>query len=153
MLCISSSSLGVGDLQSALLRRVNHTGYDVRIATGSLFNPQCFPRQSASASWWKWSKVFACRWQETEHINALELRAVILTLEWRIKHLKEVHARVFHLTDSCICMSIVSKGWSSSSMLKPLLARLAAQLLAFDIYMIISHVDGSENPTDHASRQ
>lgn len=149
----TSQNVSVETLHSALLRRVNHTGSDVRIATGTLFNPRCFPRQSASAAWWKWSEVFACRWQKTEHINSLELRAIILAIEWRIKHLKEAHVRVFHLTDSYICMSIISKGRSSSSMLKPLLARLTALLLAFDIFLVLSHVESSENPTDHASRQ
>ena len=58
-----------------------------------------------------------------------------------------------HVTDSYICMSIISKGRSSSSMLKPLLERLTALLLDFDIYLIVSHVESSENPTDEASRQ
>ena len=118
------SHVPITALHSALLQRVSHTGSDVRIATGTVFSPRCFPRQSASASWWKWKKVFACRWKRHEHINSLELRPIILALEWRVKHLKEAHVRVFHPTDSYICMSIISNGRSSSSMLKPLLARL-----------------------------
>ena len=55
------SHVPVTALHSALLRRVSDTGSDGRIATGTVFNPLCFPRQSASASWWKWKKVFACR--------------------------------------------------------------------------------------------
>ena len=49
-------------------------------------------------------------------------------------------------------MSVISKGRSSSQMLRPLLARLTALLLAFDLYLVVSHVESSENPTDDASR-
>jgi hypothetical protein len=37
-------------------------------------------------------------------------------------------------------------------MLKPLLRRLGAILLTFDLQLIISHVESTENPTDHDSR-
>lgn len=148
----SSVQLPVQCLHSSLLRRVNHTGSDVRISTGTLMNPRNFPRQSAAANWWKWSKVFAYKWSRWDHINNLEVRAIIHAIEWRVKHLKECHLRVFHLTDSYIAMSVISKGRSSSQMLKPLLARLATLLLAFDLYLIVSHVESSENPTDHDSR-
>ena len=43
------------------------------------------------------------------HINALELRSLIHALEYRVHHVKEVSSRVFHLTDSYVVMSIVSK--------------------------------------------
>ena len=49
-------------------------------------------------------------------------------------------------------MSIIAKGRTSSRMLKPLLARLSTLLLAFDIYLIVIHVESSDNPTDHDSR-
>lgn len=145
-------SLPVQALHGCLLRRVNHTGSDIRISTGLVMNPRAFPRQSAVASWWSWSKVFAYKWSRADHINGLELRAIIHAIEWRVRHLQEASLRVFHLTDSYIAMSVISKGRSSSKMLKPLLARLAAILMAHDIYLVISHVESTENPTDHASR-
>jgi len=149
---LSTKSFPVSGLHSCLLRRVNHTGSDVRIASGLVLNPKAFPRQSALADWWEWSKVFAYRWQKHDHINSLELRSIIHAIEWRVRHLKEHHVRIFHLTDSYICMSIISKGRSSSRMLKPLLRRLGAILLTFDLQLIISHVESTENPTDHDSR-
>ena len=153
-LCYGSTGSGrnIGDMHKCLLRRTNHTGSDIRISTGHVLNPKNYPRQSVESSWWVWQKVFGYRWSKGEHINSLELRSIIHSVEWRIRHLKEVHARIFHLTDSYICMSIISKGRSSSKMLKPLLRRLTSELLAWDIYLIISHVESSENPTDNASR-
>ena len=139
-------------LHCSLLRRTNHTGSDVRITTGSVLNPKNYPRQSACAGWWFWSKVFACRWSRRDHINSLELRSVVHAIEWRIKHLKETNVRVFHLTDSYVAMSIISKGRTSSKALKPLLNRLAVAVLAWGIHLVITHVESGENPTDHASR-
>ena len=142
----------VQDLRKALLRRVNHTGSDVRVSSGFITNPRAFPRQSASARWWLWKKGFAYRWQKKEHINALELRSLIHALEYRVYHFKEVSARVFHLTDSYVVMSVVSKGRSSSSILKPLLRRLSALVLSYGLFVVVAHVESTENPTDAASR-
>ena len=147
-----SEPVGVAALHGSLLRRVNHTGSDVRISTGAILNPKNYPRQSACAAWWNWSKVFAYKWSRPDHINSLELRSIVHSLEWRIRHLKECHVRVFHLTDSYVAMSVIAKGRSSARLLKPLLSRLAAALLAWDIQLIVSHVESSENPTDHDSR-
>lgn len=153
-LCYGQPAAGhsIGDMHGALLRRVNHTGSDVRIATGQVMNARSYPRQSVCADWWHWEKAFAYRWKRADHINSLELRSIIHAVEWRITHLKEVSCRIFHVTDSYVCMSIVAKGRSSSKMLRPLLQRLAAWLLTFNIYLIISHVESIENPTDAASR-
>jgi len=145
--CEQTTSVAM--LHSALLRRVNHTGSDVRISSGSIMNPKSYPRQSAAATWWKWNKVFAFKWQQHDH---LETRAIVQAIEWRIRHLREAQVRIFHLTDSYVAMSIISKGRSSARMLKPLLSRLAALLMAFDLYLVISHVESTENPTDHDSR-
>ena len=85
-------------------------------------------------------------------MNSLELRSLVHAVEWRIKHVKESHLRIFHLTDSYVAMSIVSKGRTSARLLKPLLRRLTALLLAWDLYLVVTHVESAENPTDDASR-
>ena len=38
-------------LNRVLLRRTNHTGSDIRIASGEILNSKAFPRQSAQAKW------------------------------------------------------------------------------------------------------
>lgn len=148
----TTEGMPVSALHSVLLRRVNHTGSDVRVSTGALVNPRAFPRQSAAAAWWKWDKVFAYKWCRQDHINSLELRAILHAIEWRVSHLKETELRIFHLTDSYVAMSVIAKGRSSSKMLRPLLARLAVLLMAFDLYLVVCHVESTDNPTDHASR-
>ena len=142
----------ITSLHSCLLRRANHTGSDIRITSGSILNPRAYPRQSVNADWWLWSKVFACRWEKADHINSLELRSLVHAVEWRIRHGKEYHLRIFHLTDSYVAMAIASKGRTSARLLKPLLRRLTALLLAWDLYLLVLHVESSENPTDGDSR-
>ena len=149
---VGTKNMSVAALHGSLLRRVNHTGSDVRISSGAILNPKNYPRQSSCTDWWNWEKVFAYKWGRADHINNLEVRAIIHSIEWRIRHLRECHVRIFHLTDSYVAMSVISKGRSSSRMLKPLLARLAVALLAWDLQLIVTHVESSENPTDNDSR-
>ena len=61
--------------------------------------------------------------------------------------------RIFHLSDSYVSISVVAKGRSSSVMLNRLLKVLNAHLLIHGIYLILAHVESSENPTDGASRR
>ena len=148
----STTNESLAQIHRGLLKRVNHTGSDVRISSGSILNPKNFPRQSAPASWFVWKPLFAYRWTRADHINSLELRSIVHAVVWRISRLKEFDSRIFHLSDSYVCISVISKGRSSSRMLKPLLRRLSALLLTFNIYLVVAHVESTENSTDHASR-
>ena len=143
----------VSDLTRVLLTRVNHTGSDVRITSGSIMNPKAYPRQSAQADWWEWQHVFSCRWQKTEHINRLEMRSILLAFRWRVEHLLESNVRFVHLTDSYVSMSVISKGRSSSLMLMSIMKKIAAYQFGFNLFPILIHVESTENPTDEASRR
>lgn len=142
----------ISDLTRGFIARANHTGSDVRVTTGAIMNPRAFPRQSVSARWFEWKGVFSCRWKTNEQINALEMRAILLALKWRVTHLREVDVRFAHLTDSYVSMSIISKGRSSSTNLRFILRRISAWILAFNLYPLLLHVESTENPTDGASR-
>ena len=149
---LSPIATSVGDLTRFLLTKVNHTGSDVRVTTGQVMAPKAFPRQSASPQWWEWTPVFNSKWQTKEHINLLEMRSIMLALRWRVCHLKEADIRFCHLTDSYVCMSVLSKGRSSSDMLMVVLRKVAAFCLTFGLLPILLHVESTENPTDEASR-
>ena len=122
------SSFAVKNLNEFLLSRVNHTGSDIRVSTGDILNPKAYPRQSIEASWWVWEKLFSTRWKTPDHINSLELRSILLALKYQILHLHATDLRVFHVTDSYVCMSIIGKGRSGSKKLRWLLQQLAALL-------------------------
>ena len=140
------------ELNKVLLSRTNHTGSDVRISTGEILNPKAAVRQSIQASWWKWQHCFAVKWKQRDHINLLELRSILLSIKFHVTHLRHSDLRIFHLTDSYICMSVISKGRSGSRQLGRVLKQLNAHLLGFSLQLIIAHVESSENPTDGASR-
>ena len=142
----------VKQLNQILLSRTNHTGSDVRISTGELLNPKSAVRQSIEAAWWEWLPAFQTKWKHRDHINFLELRSILLSIRFHVSHLKHVHSRIFHVTDSYVCMSILAKGRSGSRQLNRLLRQVNAYLLGFGLFLVIAHVESSENPTDGASR-
>ena len=145
---------GVKDLNLLLLGRTNFTGSDVRVVSGELVNPRAYPRQSICADWWLWEKGFRVRWPRTnQRINQLELKAILLSIIRGIQAEKWVDRRVFHLSDSYVSISVIAKGRSSSRMLNRLLKILNAHLLLYNVYLILAHVESSENPTDGESRR
>ena len=143
---------GIQDLNRFLLSRTNHTGSDVRIATGEVLNPKSHPRQGVDAKWWSWEPAFKVKWKHKDHINLLELRSILLSARYHVSHLQSFNMRICHITDSYICLSVASKGRTSSHQLGRLLRQLNAFLLAHNLYLILAHVDSSDNPTDVASR-
>ena len=80
----------------------------------------------------RWATMIACPWIRPEHINVLELRALILGLEWQLSRPRSWGARLLFWADSSVVVGAVRKGRSSSFALLALLRRLAALSLAFD---------------------
>lgn len=142
----------VQELNRLLLTRVNHTGSDIRISTGEILNPKAHPRQGVQADWWQWKSSFQLKWNRKEHINALELRSIFLAIRYHVTHLGATQFRIFHLTDSYICMSILGKGRTGSRTLQRILRQVNAYLLSHGIYLVLGHVESTMNPTDGASR-
>lgn len=139
-------------LNRILLKRTDHTGSDVRLTSGEPLSAKIFPRQAVSAQWWTWQPAFRLRWKQQAHINLLELEAILLAVKFQVSRLNISQSRIFHISDSFVCISIVSKGRSGSMVLQRKLKQLAAFLLAFGLQIIVAHVESTENPTDAASR-
>lgn len=144
--------LSMSELNKFFLGRANFTGSDIRVVSGDVLNPRCFPRQPVCARWWHWSHCFKVKWTSRSHINLLELKAIVLSLQRGIERGKWSNCRIFHATDSYVAMSVISKGRTSSVMLNRLLKKLNAMLLLHGIQLLMTHVESSENPTDEASR-
>ena len=142
----------VADLNRILGSKARHTGSDVRISTGQILNPRTYPRQSVESLWWEWEQVFKVRWNLTEHINALEIRAIWLTLLWKTMKRSFTNRRLFHLSDSYVALSILSKGRTGSHKLQYICRKIAALLVAGQCQLLLAHVDSFDNPTDEASR-
>ena len=87
-------------------------------------------RASIPSRLWKWKVVSGWKWSgNKEHINSLELRAVLTTLKWRVQHKKQVGVRFLHLVDSLVVLHALSRGRSSSKKLRSTLSRINALLL------------------------
>jgi len=137
------------------LRYVNHKGSDVRVMTGELFHPNCWPRKSAKPSLWRWQTVISFEWPErlsTLHINDKELRAYFAAVRWRARSRQHLSCRFLHLCDSQVCIAVLVKGRSSSQMLSITLQKIAAIQLAGNLRPFHAYVATELNPADRPSR-
>ena len=87
-------------------------------------------RASVPSRLWRWKIVSGWSWTGSgEHINSLELRAVLTTVKWRVIHQGHLHCRFLHLVDSLVALHALSRGRSSSRKLRRTLSKVNALLL------------------------
>ena len=130
------------------------TGEDILLTTSSSQLAR-FHRLRASipARLWRWRIVSGWRWSgDPEHINALEMRAVLTTLKWRIHHKHQVNCRFLHLVDSLVVLHALARGRSSSRKLRSTLSRINALLLCSGNQALWGYVQTDQNPADRPSR-
>ena len=87
-----------------------------------------------------------------EHINVLELRAVLTSLRWRFVKKKTLQSKFVHLVDSLVCLHSLSRGRSSSRKLRRTMSRVNALLLATGSHAVWAYVHTKDNPADRPSR-
>eukprot|EP00438_Fugacium_kawagutii_P004839 Skav221060 [mRNA] locus=scaffold3118:62102:67689:+ [translate_table: standard] len=88
-------------------------------------------RSSIPSNLWKWSTAASWRWLGAkEHINVLEMRAVLCALRWRLEKKHGVKVKFVHLVDSQVVLHALSRGRSSSLKLRRTLLRINSLLLA-----------------------
>ena len=110
-------------------------------------------RASVPSRLWRWKIVSGWKWTgNREHINSLELRAVLTSLKWRIEHQRLVRQRFLHLTDSLLCLHCLSRGRSSSRKLRRTMCRVNALLLVSSCQALWGYVHTEQNPADKPSR-
>ena len=110
-------------------------------------------RTSVPSKLWRWKVVSGWTWRgQPEHINSLELRAVLTTLKWRIAHKLQVGCRFLHLVDSLVVLHALSRGRSSSRKLRSSLSRVNALLLCSSTHALWGYVHTDLNPADKPSR-
>ena len=110
-------------------------------------------RASVPSSLWRWRVVAGWQWSlSKEHINSLELRAILTALKWRIEHQHHFNVRLIHLTDSLVCLHCLTRGRSSSRRLRRTMSRINALLLASNAQPLWGYVHTDQNPADKPSR-
>ena len=110
-------------------------------------------RASVPSKLWKWRTISGWKWTKSgDHINVLELRAILTSLTWRIIHQHHIRNRMIHLTDSLVCLHCLTRGRSSSRKLRRTLSRINALLLVSSSQALWAYVHTDQNPADRPSR-
>lgn len=111
-------------------------------------------RASVPSKLWKWREVSGWRWRSSgEHINQLEMRAVLTTVKYWIVKQKLRSCKLIHLTDSLVVLHSLSRGRSSSRKLRRTIMRINSYLLAANLHPVWAYVHTSQNPADRPSRR
>ena len=111
-------------------------------------------RSSIPSNLWRWQSVASWRWTgNKEHINSLELRAVLTALRWRLERHKSTRQKFVHLLDSMVVLHCLSRGRSSSRKLRRTMLKITALLLATKSQGVWAYVHTSQNPADEPSRR
>jgi hypothetical protein len=110
--------------------------------------------QPLDARQWRWKSVLSCRWQiEGDHINALESRALLLSLRWRTRSVARFSRRFLHLTDSRVALGSFMKHRTNSRSFNYIVSRSSALQLAASVTPVLAYVRTDRNPADLPSRR
>ena len=111
-------------------------------------------RASIPAKLCKWKVVAGWSWKsKSDHINVLELRAILTTIRWWVRQRKITSKRLLHLTDSLVCLHALSRGRTSSRKLRRTLTKINALVLASCLHPSWGYIHTSINPADRPSRR
>ena len=135
------------------LRRMEYRGSDVRLDLQVLYRPDAVMRSTIDPRRWIWTVACAYPWKRSEHINVLELRAILQCLEWRARSAAFHSCRFLHLSDSQICLAVLAKGRSSSRKINRLLRKVGALCVALNLYPLWAWIASRLNPADEPSRR
>ena len=84
---------------------------------------------------WAWRSFQSYTWQQSNHINVLELVAFFNYLRACVRKPERHSCRMLHVLDSRVASCVIAKGRSSSSKLNRILRRVSALMLASDVYV------------------
>ena len=148
---VADRSLGVWMVESHV-RSVDPRGAEVRLDLGTPMQSRPQHRVGIDARRWTWRHVISRRLKKSRrHINALELQAVLLALEWRLRSRRR-NRRFLHLIDSQVALNVLCKGRTSSLRLVRLTRAIAARTLAGNMLPVYAYVRSALNPSDAPSR-
>lgn len=135
------------------LQGVDHRGSDVRLDSGALFGPTCWPRCSLKVENWVWHEMLSYPWKYVARINELEARGALQSLRWRLRRLKGIGRRYLHILDSIVSLAVLSKKRSSSHQLNRVVKRYDALELASSASGAFGFARSEKNPADRSSRR
>ena len=136
----------------ALMRQVGLRGTDIRLSIPS----DETDRETVApypAFRWLWKTVMAYKWSHEQHINVLEVTAVLTEFRRRLRHPGAMRHRFFNVVDSMVTYFALTKGRSSSKRLNRALRRIMALNIASKSVMMTLWTLSKWNFADAASRR
>ncbi|CAE7273945.1 rluB [Symbiodinium sp. CCMP2592] len=97
-----------------------------------------------------WVVEASWRWRQAAHINVLETQAAVRTVRHITK--RGGDRKTTLLLDSSVARGAISKGRSSSRLLRPVLLRMCATLVGGGVYLGLAHAPTRLNVADDPSR-
>jgi hypothetical protein len=101
----------------------------------------------------RWRVLASHPWRTPEHINALELRAVLLALHWALSYRHVCATRILLLVDSLVAHGVLWKGRCYSPALLLIARKIGALLLASGVQLCPGWIPSECNPADAPSRR
>ena len=143
------------DLWHSLHRIAEERGEHVRLDWGPGPPPPSFVSTHSSAAALvtpaTWTELFAYRFRANDHINVLELVALVSLLR-RLSNQGVRRQRILCCVDSRVVLGAATKGRSSSRKLNHVLRKLAYECLASSLTVDLLWVPSWANPADAPSR-
>ena len=138
-------------LVSALVKKREYRGSSTQLELSTLYRPDSFPHAEFDVNRWLWHEGQSYVFLAPEKEDVQELKALILSLTWRLQFPKFVFCRALRLVDSPVVLALAMKGRSSSCILNGLLRRYGALQLAGRIYPVLGWVKSDQNPAKTAA--
>ena len=136
-----------------LARNGTHRGGEIRVDLGMPYSVGEVCRQSVDPSHWTWKVLMSYSWKEGgQHINILELVAVLDLVRRQARDRKFHGLRHVLMVDNQVALSALSKGRSSSRSIQAPLRRINAVCLASQFRLCLAWVKSKWNPADGPSR-
>ena len=126
---------------------------EIRVDLGMAYAVGEICRQSINPSHWTWKVLLSYKWKQGgQHINTLEVTAVLDLLRKLGRDAKYHGHKLIILVDNQVAISCITKGRSSARGLQGPLRRLSAVCLVGHFRLCLGWIKSKWNPADGPSR-
>lgn len=99
-----------------------------------------------------WRTIFSTAWRFQQHINVLEMRTVLLAVQWALSRPGSVDSRLVLLVDNSVSAYSLKKGRAKARSVQSVLRRVLAHLLVGRMSLLPVWIPSHINPADRPSR-
>ena len=136
-----------------LARHVGLIGTDIRLTLPKGMERSREVPVPYPAFRWYWKTMMAYKWSAPQHINVLEMTAILAELRRRARSVKEFHSRYVNVIDSMVAFWATTKERSSSIRMNRTLRCMMPVELAADLRPLLVWTLSKWNFSDQASRK